>query len=202
MILLHKPLSDPAWRDGDPGFGAAVFTALRASGVHLVPVSGVHAKTIVIDRQIVYDGSLNWASQTASYEQMWRFESRDMAALVERMLQLDAVQKLFEEKRPDARTCPNCGGDLMLVNQREKANRSFVDQQPMKLACATHAENKDACSGYLRRVNDRAPFRTAPRCDRGSVMRVHYTSKGRPWDWRCGHVGCRKIRWLQGDVAK
>ena len=30
-------------------------------------------------------------------------------------------------------------------------------------------------------------------------MHLHYTKKGRPWDWRCGHKGCRPIRWVRGD---
>jgi len=30
-------------------------------------------------------------------------------------------------------------------------------------------------------------------------MHLHYTKEGRPWDWRCGHKGCRPIRWVRGD---
>lgn len=84
VFLLHKPLSDPEWRTGDPEFGKAVFAHLKSIGVYLVPISGVHAKTIVIDSRVVYEGSLNWASQTRSYEHMWRFDSKEMALLVER----------------------------------------------------------------------------------------------------------------------
>ena len=91
VYLLHKPLTDPEWRRGDPAFGRAVLDSLRQSGVRLIPISGVHSKTLIIDDHIVYDGSLNWASQTASYEHMWRFTSSDMAALVTSMLQLEPV---------------------------------------------------------------------------------------------------------------
>ena len=46
VFLLHKPLTDPEWRRGDPTFGKAVLHALKSSGVTLIPISGVHSKTI------------------------------------------------------------------------------------------------------------------------------------------------------------
>jgi hypothetical protein len=166
-------------------------------------MSGIHAKTIVIDSQLVYEGSLNWASQVASYEHMWRFDNKEMALLIERMLQLDPIAEAFGGGKSDAE-CPNCHGPLVVVNQREKQNRGFggADLQPVKLGCLQHEEDRSVCpTGYLRRVNARAPYTQPPVCDRGARMKVHYTANGRPWDWRCTHQGCKRKRWVKGDCA-
>jgi len=195
VFLLHKPLTDPEWRRADRDFGRNVFDSLTRLGVKLIPMSGVHAKTIVIDGEIVYEGSLNWASQTSSYEHMWRFRSPDMAKLVEKMLQLDPITDAFAQVKAGDR-CPNCGGSLILINQ---ATQNPTDHYPLKLGCARWNEDKTTCSGYLRRVDGRVPFLKPPSCSRGTRMRVNYTKDGRPWDWRCGHKGCRPIRWVRGD---
>lgn len=196
VYLLHKPLTDREWKQSDPDFGYAVLDALQSARVKLIPMSGVHAKTIVIDSRIVYEGSLNWASQTSSYEHMWRFVSKDMALLVERMLQLEPLVEAYGSDAQGAAQCPKCDGPLMLINQARQAN---PDAYPVKLGCYTYSEHKELCAGYLRRVDGRAPFTTLPVCGKGSVMSVHYTKAGRPWDWRCGHKGCKPIRWARGD---
>jgi len=204
VYVLHKPLSDPEWRKGDRDFGQHVFDGLTAIGVKLIRMSGVHAKTIVIDSRIVYEGSLNWASQTSSYEHMWRFESKDMALLVEKMLQLEPITQAYDQQKVGDR-CPNCRGKLMVINQAQQTSRVDRAQQkrsdpyPVKLGCYNHAEDKTSCEGYLRRVDGRPPFLRPPTCGRGTRMQVHYTQSGRPWDWRCGDKGCRPIRWARGD---
>ena len=203
VYLLHKPLSDSEWKKGDPGFGKAVFESLANHGVRLIPISGVHAKTIVIDRSIVYEGSLNWASQVASYEHMWRFDHPDMAKLVEKMLQLEPIVGAFGGKKAE-RQCPNCHGPLVLVNQSDKKANAFgrADLQPVKFGCLNNANDKKLCpQGYLRRVDGRAPYTLPPQCPLGSVSRLHYTAKGYPWDWRCEHPRCKHPRWTKGDVV-
>ncbi len=199
VYLLHKPLSDREWRQGDPEFGAAVFAALRSIGVKLIPLSGVQAKTIVIDGHIVYDGSLNWASQTSSYEHMWRLVSKEMALLIERMVQLGPIVEAFGSSEQRATQCPRCHGPLMLINQTQQAMR---DVYPVKLGCYNHAEDKEQCAGYLRRVDGRPPFASAPLCPRGAGMKLTYAKTGKPWAWQCGHKGCKPIRWARGDCQR
>jgi hypothetical protein len=194
---LHKPLSDPDWKRGNQDFGKSVFERLSAIGVKLIPISGVHAKTIVIDGRIVYEGSLNWASQTVSYEHMWRFESGDMAALVEKMLQLKPIVEAYTQEKVGDR-CPSCAGRLMLINQAQQSQR---DVYPVKLGCYNHAEDKESCEGYLRRVDGRAPFLRPPTCGKGSRMEVHLSQSGKPWNWRCAHKGCKAVRWARGDCT-
>jgi hypothetical protein len=199
VYLLHKPLSDREWKQGDPAFGAAVFASLRAMGVHLIPLSGVHAKTIVIDGRIVYDGSLNWASQTSSYEHMWRLASKEMALLIERMLQLEPIVEAFGSSEQRGAQCPKCQGPLILINQTQQSMR---DAYPVKLGCYNYSEDKGQCDGYLRRVDGRPPFASPPLCPRGVRMKVAYSKTGRPWAWQCGHKGCRTVRWARGDCEK
>lgn len=199
VFVLHKPLSDPEWKSGDPAFGKEVFDRLARLGVVLIPMSGVHAKTIVIDGEIVYEGSLNWASQTRSYEHIWRFEDKAMAVLIERMLQLKPLTAAFEEAET-ASTCPNCHGPLRVINQAQQ--KQSGDVHPVKLGCNNYYEDKSACRGYLRRVDGRAPFLKPPTCPLGTRMKVHFSANHRPWDWRCGHKGCRTIRWARGDCER
>jgi hypothetical protein len=197
--VLHKPLTDAAWRSGDPAFGQEVVASLDAAGAHRIELQGVHAKTIVIDGHLVYDGSLNWASQRESYEHMWRMQSRDAAAVVERLLQLDRVAAAAEDGDRALR-CPYCGGALQIVNQRETRGRAYRDQQALKLACTTNARDKNACRGYIRGLHVRAPFEERPICPRGEPMELIYNhANAKPSIWKCSHKGCRSERWRAGD---
>jgi len=199
VFVLHKPLTDPEWQKGDIDFGRTVFALLQGIGVKLVPVSGVHAKTIVIDGEIVYEGSLNWASQTASYEHMWRIKSTDMAKLVEKMLRLEPVVAAYGSER-DGDKCPKCGGPLVLINQAQQRGQGRQDVYPFKFGCLNYSLDKTSCIGYLRRVEGRPPFLTPPVCERGTRMKLNFSSKtGLPWDWWCGHASCKRVRWAKGD---
>lgn len=195
VIVLHKPLSD--WPDRS--FGEAVVADLKAAGANTMEWAGVHAKTIVLDGAIVYEGSLNWASQIASYEHMWRMESREMASLVERMLQLDPIAVNFSNGTPTATSCPSCGGPLRIVNQRERQG-SWSGKQPLLFVCVRHGEDSAACSGHARAVDKRAPFASPPVCRQGTAMELKYGKTSKPLRWQCNHPGCAPIRYVHGDV--
>ena len=77
----------------------------------------------------------------------------------------------------------------------------FKDKLPLKLACYTHSIDKEACPGYLRRVDQRTPFLSPPKCEKGTEMELYYTKSNRPWEWKCIHKTCRKIRWAKGDLV-
>ena len=97
----------------------------------------------------------------------------------------------------DGTCCPKCDGPLMVVNQRKQARN--YDTQPLKLGCINRETSK-TCSGYLRDVDQRAPFREAPVCERGEIMYPHYSKTGKPWNWECTHPGCGYYRWKSGDI--
>ena len=84
-----------------------------------------------------------------------------------------------------------------MVNQAQQGIQN--DANPMKLGCLNYAEDKHSCSGYLRRVDGRAPFPAPPRCEKGKTMALRYSKTGRPWNWHCGHSTCKPIRWVRGD---
>jgi hypothetical protein len=122
--------------------------------------------------------------------------------LTDARVQVRAVADMLDAAKDDGRVrqCPSCGGPLILVNQA-RLNMAFGDHQPLKWACASHAEDKEVCKGYLRRVDARAPFLKPPTCPKGQVMTLGYSAKGEPWAWRCEHKGCRQFRWAMGDVV-
>jgi len=133
-----------------------------------------------------------------TYEHMWRFESPDLAALVERMLQLRNIVNAFGLEDANTRACPHCDGPLYVINQREKG-ANFANQA-IALACANQARDKSLCKGYIRGIDQRAPFRSVPACERGTDMWLYYTKQtGRPWEWRCEHRSCPRLRWISGD---
>jgi len=56
------------------------FTELAEAGAKLVPIKGLHAKTIVFDKKITYIGSHNLASQIDSQEQTQRIDNAENAS--------------------------------------------------------------------------------------------------------------------------
>jgi hypothetical protein len=162
VAVLHKPPHDDAWRDTN--FRDSVLDGLSSHGVKLVPISGVHAKTVMIDDHIVYEGSLNWASQIESYEHIMRIDDRNIAALEERMMQIPQIVDAFGT---DGTRCPKCDGPLMVVNQR-KQSRNY-DTQPLKLGCINRETSK-----VLRWVpTGRRPTRSLPQAACMRARRDH-----------------------------
>lgn len=62
---------------------------LQHIGVHVLYTSGHHRKVVVVDRKILYEGSLNVLSQNSSSEIMRRIESVRLAWEMVRFVKLD-----------------------------------------------------------------------------------------------------------------
>ncbi len=62
---------------------------LQHIGVHVLYTGGHHRKLVVIDRQVLYEGSLNVLSQNNSSEIMRRIESTQLAWQIIRFVGLD-----------------------------------------------------------------------------------------------------------------
>lgn len=58
-------------------------------GIHVLYTAGHHRKLVIIDRQILYEGSLNVLSQNDSCEVMRRIESRQLAWQMVKFLDID-----------------------------------------------------------------------------------------------------------------
>ena len=64
---------------------------LQRSGIHVLYTTGHHRKLAIIDRQILYEGSLNILSQNNSCEIMRRIESVQLAWQMARFVGIDKV---------------------------------------------------------------------------------------------------------------
>jgi HKD family nuclease len=64
---------------------------LQHNGIHVLYTSGHHRKLAIIDRQILYEGSLNILSQNNSCEVMRRIESVKLAWQMARFIDIDKV---------------------------------------------------------------------------------------------------------------
>lgn len=62
---------------------------LQHTGVHVLYTGGHHRKLVVIDRKVLYEGSLNVLSQNSSCEVMRRIESAQLAWQMVRFIGVD-----------------------------------------------------------------------------------------------------------------
>jgi len=62
---------------------------LQHAGVHVLYTGGHHRKLVIVDRKILYEGSLNVLSQNNSSEVMRRIESVQLAWQMVRFVKLD-----------------------------------------------------------------------------------------------------------------
>lgn len=62
---------------------------LQTSGIQVLYTAGHHRKIVIIDRQILYEGSLNVLSQNDSCEVMRRIESSSLAWEMARFIKID-----------------------------------------------------------------------------------------------------------------
>ena len=65
--------------------------SLQHYGIQVIYIQGHHRKLAIIDRQILYEGSLNILSQNNSREIMRRIESRELAWQMARFVDIDRV---------------------------------------------------------------------------------------------------------------
>jgi phosphatidylserine/phosphatidylglycerophosphate/cardiolipin synthase-like enzyme len=83
---------DPHDHDGDWREEAhRALAALQRIGVHVVYTPGHHRKLAIIDREVMYEGSLNILSQNSSSEVMRRIESVQLAWQMVRFVGLDKL---------------------------------------------------------------------------------------------------------------
>lgn len=66
-----------------------VIASLQRVGVHVLFTGGHHRKLVILDRNILYEGSLNVLSQNDSSEVMRRIESTKLAWQMIRFVEID-----------------------------------------------------------------------------------------------------------------
>jgi hypothetical protein len=77
---------DDQWRRDDAYRSIA---SLQRMGAHVLYTGGHHRKLAILDREILYEGSLNILSQNASREVMRRIESSQLAWEMVRFVEID-----------------------------------------------------------------------------------------------------------------
>jgi len=66
-----------------------VIASLQRLGIHVLFTGGHHRKLVILDRNILYEGSLNVLSQNDSSEVMRRIESAQLAWQMIRFIEID-----------------------------------------------------------------------------------------------------------------
>jgi phosphatidylserine/phosphatidylglycerophosphate/cardiolipin synthase-like enzyme len=69
----------------------AALSSLQRLGIHVVFTEGHHRKVAILDREILYEGSLNILSQNKSCEVMRRIESVRLAWEMARFVKVDQL---------------------------------------------------------------------------------------------------------------
>ncbi len=97
-----------------------VESGLRRSGVSVHTRTGMHEKIGIVDKQVLWHGSLNILSHNNSRESMLRFESTDLVEEVLADLQLAHLKLaagVYEPVQPrvvvDSPVCPICTGKMI-----------------------------------------------------------------------------------------
>ena len=113
--------------------------------------------------------------QSWSAEEIHRIDSPDCAQTCLNSIQARHIRSATRRENSSPRTCPKCGSPLQVVNQRDLLE---WEHQPLKIGCT----NK-GCPGYLRPIDERAPFSEIPRwsVDRKTKYRLAERGKGKVW---------------------
>jgi hypothetical protein len=171
-----------------------VIDNLRQLGARIVLTSGLHGKDVIIDERIVYTGSMNWSSNRGRLEEVHRIDSTEYARTCLSSLQVRHIRENTVAPSGSPRTCPHCGYPIRIVNQR--ANLREWERQPLKIGCTN-----DECEGYLRPLDERLPFSTAPICVVDGKTKYRLTARGKGKVWKCPkHPSkCPQFKFVPGD---
>ncbi len=107
MWVITKTLEE---RSGDGAVYLEIERALRTWGVRVVHKKGMHEKLVMIDGEILWQGSLNPLSYSSTQEIMERRASREIVADYARVLRLDDLLAAY---RTEETRCPYCGSEVV-----------------------------------------------------------------------------------------
>ena len=108
IFLIAKPPDDQKAAMKD--MAKTGLKQLEKIGVVVLPIAGVHEKVAVIDRKVLYEGSLNILSQRDSKEMMRRFKGKETAKQILTFLKFDKnVGSLGENNLLHCEVCTDPG---------------------------------------------------------------------------------------------
>lgn len=184
VTIVTPPLEEAQ----NKGYVENVIKNLRALGAIVVSSSGLHGKDVIIDEKVVYTGSMNWSSHRGRVEVIHRIDAPKYAKQCLEFLQARHISRNTKNEDGTPRFCPYCRHPLQIVNQRKQPHWDF---QSMKIGCTNpncpgNHEEVGGKKGYLRNIDERAPFLKVPLCQvdgRTKYRRVPGRGKGEIW--RC-----------------
>lgn len=194
VTLVTPPMSELE-NAANPEYVKKAIANLRDLGAIVVPASGLHGKDVVIDERIHYTGSLNWASHRGRNEIMHRTDSPTLAKLVLQYMQARYIRTASTYEDGTPRACPLCGWPTQVVNLRKQTRWDF---QAMKIGCTN-----PKCEGYLRDINERAPFKEIPKCPQDGRTKYRRVRRGRGEIWECPKHprDCPREKVVPGDPS-
>jgi hypothetical protein len=147
--VITKTLEE---RSGDRGVYAEIEQALRSWGIRVVHKKGMHEKLVMIDGELLWQGSLNPLSYSSTQEIMERRASREIVADYARVLRLDDLLAAY---RAEETRCPYCGSEVVAAEGPNEPfywrcvedgcfTRSIGDPMPVDGRVVCHS-----CSGQL-----------------------------------------------------
>lgn len=176
VTLITPPVKEAENQD----YVKKVFKNLRNLGAVIIMATGLHGKDVIIDERVVYTGSMNWSSNRGRIEVIHRIEAPDYAKLCLELLQAKHIRRASVNDDGSIRTCPICKKDYPthIVNQRKQ--HGIWDFQPLKVACSN-----PECTGYLRNIDERPPYKTIPLCKTDGQTKLRRIRRGKGEVWQC-----------------
>ena len=141
----------------------------------VVFTSGIHGKDVIIAERIVYTtGSMNCSSNRSRLEKIYRIDVPIARKSASTQFKPDISRPRQGERTALRKLVPSVLRHFGWLTSATYANGS----QPLKIGCT----NKD-CPGYLRPIDERAPFSEIPRwsVDRKTKYRLAERGKGKVW---------------------
>lgn len=112
--VVTKPLEE---RGKDRGVYTSIEEGLRAWGVSVVHKRGMHEKLVLIDDDVLWQGSLNPLSFSSTQEIMERRKSKEVVADYLQVLRLAELLAAYEASET---TCPYCGKEVVAAEGRDE----------------------------------------------------------------------------------
>ncbi len=136
-------------------------------GVHVSCRPGVHTKVIIVDEEILYDGSLNSFSHTTSSERMTRWEDRDMACQAMLMHELNLCDpcRSYGFNIPDSEDEVDHDRRLIGIIVRQRRKRLRLSQRELASKLGLHQSVVSNLESGKRIVNANLLIRVCRKLD-------------------------------------
>ncbi len=172
-------LSSPPGPDQDREYPSAAIRTLAAYGCSIHLAAGLPGFMAVVDsRHFTWGHFIKGSSGVHIWGGLRSAELPLAAQEIGRILQIKTITEKLGRKSGGLKNCRICGWPLVLIN--EEYMRGYGDEQPLKVGClGEHGGN------FPRRLDEREPFFTPPKCREDHNTHYQRRGKGRAAVWVC-----------------